>query len=183
MTTDTGDDGRIPEDGRCAREVVEQAYSCAEQHGSQIDVDLVEQAGVQALLDRLGAVHSYGPRAGSGFRSSNRAFDAVGDELDCRAGPWPAVGHVVGGDESGNVPWVPAAPAVGALERAPAGQHGADLGHQAPQVVGARRRDAERHARSRARCGDLDLAREVPVENLGDPVVARRRRTGRETST
>ncbi len=46
--THTGDDGRIPEDGRCVREVVEQSHSCAEQHGRQIDVDLVEQPGVQA---------------------------------------------------------------------------------------------------------------------------------------
>ena len=29
----------------------------------------------------------------------------------------------------------------------------------------------ERHSRFAARCGDLDVAREVPVENLGDPVV------------
>ena len=59
--THTGDDRRIPEDDGCVREVVQQPHSCAEQHGSQIDVDLVEQPSVQALLDRLGAVHS--PRA------------------------------------------------------------------------------------------------------------------------
>jgi hypothetical protein len=40
--TYAGDDCRIPEDGRCVRKVVEQPHSCAEQHGSQIDVDLVE---------------------------------------------------------------------------------------------------------------------------------------------
>ena len=76
-----------------------------------------------------------------------------------------------GDDESGHIPRVLATPALGALERAPTGEHGADLSGQAPQVVGARRRDAERHPGSPARCGDLDLAREVPVENLGDPVV------------
>ena len=52
--THTGDDSGIPEDDRCVLELVEQPHSCAKQHGSQIDVDLVEQAGVQALLDRLG---------------------------------------------------------------------------------------------------------------------------------
>jgi len=45
-------------------------------------MDLVEQPGVQALLDRLGAVHSHGLRAGSRSRLSNGAFDAVSDELD-----------------------------------------------------------------------------------------------------
>jgi hypothetical protein len=62
--THTGDDCRIPEDDRCVREVVEQRHSCAEQHASQMDVDLVEQPGVQALLDRLRAVHSHRFRAG-----------------------------------------------------------------------------------------------------------------------
>jgi hypothetical protein len=39
--TDTRDDLRIAEDSRCVREVFEQPHSGAEQHGSQIDVDLV----------------------------------------------------------------------------------------------------------------------------------------------
>ena len=72
--THTGYDRRIPEHDRRVREVVEQPHSCAEQHGSQIDVDLVEQPGVQALLDRLGAVHSHGLRAGSRSRSEQRRF-------------------------------------------------------------------------------------------------------------
>ena len=55
--THTGDDCRIPEDDRGVREVLEQPHPSAEQHGSQIDVDLVEQPGVQALLDRFGAMH------------------------------------------------------------------------------------------------------------------------------
>src|SRR4029453_231481 len=122
---DTGEDCRIPEDDRGVREVVEQPYSSAQQHGSQIDVDLVEQPGVQALLDRLGAVHSHGLRSGNRFRASNGAFDAVGDELDCRAGPWPAVGYVVGDDESGHIPRMLTAPAVSDLECAPTGEHGA----------------------------------------------------------
>jgi hypothetical protein len=58
--THTGDDCRIPEDGRRVREVVEQPHSCAEQHGSQIDVELVEQPRVHALLDRFGAVQRSG---------------------------------------------------------------------------------------------------------------------------
>ena len=94
--THAGDHCRIPEDDGCVREVVEQPHPCTEQHGSLIDLDLVEQPGVQALLDRVGAVHRHGLRAGSRLRLSNGALDAVGDELDRRAGPWPAVGHVRG---------------------------------------------------------------------------------------
>jgi hypothetical protein len=56
---------------------------------------------------------------------------------------------VVGDDEGGHIPRVLAAPAVGDLERAPTGEEGADLSHQAPQVVGARRRDVEREVRCR----------------------------------
>ena len=107
--THTGDDRWTPEDDRCGREVVEQPHPCAEQHGSLIDVELIEQPGVQALLDRSGAVHEHGLRAGSRLRSSNGALDAVGDELDCRARPWPTVGHVVGDDERGHIPRVLAA--------------------------------------------------------------------------
>ena len=62
--THTGSDIRAPEDGWCLRDVVEQPYTFTQQHGRQIDVELVEQPGVQALLDRLGAVHSHGLRVG-----------------------------------------------------------------------------------------------------------------------
>ena len=72
-----------------------------------------------------------------------------------------------GDDESGNLPRVLAAPALGdsnvcrPVSIAPTSV-------VKPQVVGARAGDVERHARCRAR-GDLDVAR--AVENFGDPVV------------
>ena len=47
--THTCDDRRIPEDGRRVREVIKQRHPCAEQHRCQIDLDRVEQPGVQAL--------------------------------------------------------------------------------------------------------------------------------------
>ena len=40
--THTSDDCRIPDDDRCVRKVVEQPHPFAQQHGCQIDVDLVE---------------------------------------------------------------------------------------------------------------------------------------------
>ena len=43
--------------------------------------------------------------------------------------------HVVGGNESGQIPRVLAAPAAGALERASTGEKGADLSLQTPEVA------------------------------------------------
>lgn len=62
---DTRADGRIPKDDWCVREVVKQPHAGAQQRGSQIDMDFVEQPSVQALLDRFGAVHSHGLRSDS----------------------------------------------------------------------------------------------------------------------
>jgi hypothetical protein len=67
---------------------------------------------LRGLEAEVGAMHAYGFRAGSRSRSSDGAFDAVGDEVDRRAGPWPALGHLVGDGESGHIPRVLAAPAV-----------------------------------------------------------------------
>ena len=40
---------------RCAGQVVEEADAVAEQHGDEIDADLVEQAEVEALLGDVGS--------------------------------------------------------------------------------------------------------------------------------
>jgi hypothetical protein len=37
-------------------EIVEQAHTTAQQHGHEVDVDIVEQPGVQVLLRDVGAV-------------------------------------------------------------------------------------------------------------------------------
>src|SRR4051812_35924705 len=47
---------RVAEDGWRAGEVVEESNPGAKKDGRDVDVDLVEEAGVQALLDGLGAV-------------------------------------------------------------------------------------------------------------------------------
>ena len=109
---DTGDDGRIAEEGGRVREVVEESYSPAKQHGREIDVNRIEQPGVQALLNRLSAVYSHRLRGGGRFRPGDGAFDAVGHELDRRAGPRPPVGHLMGDDERRDTPRVLAVPAV-----------------------------------------------------------------------
>ena len=169
--THTADDCRIPEDDRVAARwsnnrtpapATRQPDRCGSRRGGRRP----------GTAGSSGAMHSHGLRAGSRFRVSNCAFDAVGDELDRRAGPWPAVGHVVGGDENGHIPWMLAAPAAGDLERAPTREHGAHLGHQAPQVVGARRGDAERHARRPARCGDFDVAEKYQSNTSATPSFA-----------
>ena len=139
MTPDTVDDGRIPEHGRCVREVVEEAHSGTQQHRCQIDLELVEQPRVQALLDRLGAMHGHSLGAGSRFRSGDGAFDPVRDELDGRAWLWPAVGYLVGEDEGGHIQGMLTLPAVGGLECAPTREEGTHLGHEASHVLGAAR--------------------------------------------
>jgi hypothetical protein len=57
--------------------VVEQPHSCAWPHGSQIDVDLVEQPRVQALLDRLGAWRTLGAELPSSRNSTGPISAAV----------------------------------------------------------------------------------------------------------
>ena len=133
-----------------------------------------------ALLDRMSAVHCHGLPAGSRSGSCNGAFDAVGDELDRRAGPWPAVGHVVGGDESGYIPRVLAAPAVGDLERAPTGEEGARPRPSSPSR--GRRFGAETSERQCPISCSAWRPRRRPrstSRRLRRPRRSRRRRTGR----
>jgi hypothetical protein len=69
--------------------------------------------------------------------------------------------HVVGGHKSGHIPRVLAAPAVGDLERAPTGEHGADLSHQAPQVDRpTRKRIVRAHSRGELALQPLANARQ-----------------------
>ena len=50
----SGDDG-VAEDDRSAREVLEQPHARAEQDRGHVDGELVEEPGVEALLDGVGA--------------------------------------------------------------------------------------------------------------------------------
>jgi hypothetical protein len=65
---------------------VDQADAGAEQHGRECDGELVDQAGVQVLLDRLAAAGD-ADVAVAGRRTGlvERALDAVVDEVEARA--------------------------------------------------------------------------------------------------
>ena len=53
---DALDDGRVAEDDWGAGEVVEESNSGAEKDRGDVDVDIVEESRVEALLDSVGAV-------------------------------------------------------------------------------------------------------------------------------
>jgi nucleotide-binding universal stress UspA family protein len=65
---------------RPAAEVVEQADAAAEQHGYQVDVDLVEESRSDALLHDAGGAHADVLVAGDRFGLLEGAFESVGDE-------------------------------------------------------------------------------------------------------
>jgi hypothetical protein len=67
-------------------EVGEQPGARAEDDRCDVEVDAVDQSGVERLLDHAGAAHDVDlPLAGGGAGVVDCAFDAVGDEGDDRA--------------------------------------------------------------------------------------------------
>jgi hypothetical protein len=74
---DALDDRRVAKDGWCAGEVVEESNPGAEEYRCEVDVDLVEETGIQALLDGVRAVDSDGLPEGGGSGLRHGAVDAV----------------------------------------------------------------------------------------------------------
>ena len=64
---DARDHRRVAKDGWRAGEVVEESNSGAEKNRRDVDVDFVEEAGIQALLDGVGAVDPNGLPGSGGF--------------------------------------------------------------------------------------------------------------------
>src|SRR3954463_13974913 len=116
---DALDHRRVAKDGWRAGEVVEESNPGAKKNRRDVDLEFVEEAGIQALLDGVSAVDPDGLPAGGGFGLVHGAFDAVGHEVDGRVGSRPSGGDVVGEDE-GWSPGVISAPALGDVESAPA---------------------------------------------------------------
>ena len=167
---DTRHHHRGAKDGWRAGEVVEESDSGAEKNRRDVDANLVEEASIQALLDGVCAVDPDGLPGGGGSGLVHGALDAVGHEVDRRVGSRPPGGDVVGKDERGS-PTVISAPALGDVERASAGEHGAEPGRESADVLGARPGHPERHG-VRPSGVDLDVPRGgVPVEHLGHAVV------------
>lgn len=92
---DAWDHPRVAKDGRRADEVVEKPNAGAKKNGRDVNVDFVDEAGVQALLDRVSAVDANGLSRRGGFGLANGAFDAVGHEVDSRVGSRPSGGNLV----------------------------------------------------------------------------------------
>ena len=167
---DARDHRRVAKDGWCAGEVVEESNSGTKKYRREVNVDLVEEARIQQLLDGVSAVHPNGLSARGGFCLLHGAFDAVGHEVDSRVGSRPSGGDVVGKYECWS-PSVISAPALGDVERASPGEHGTKSGRETAKVLGARLGHLECHG-VRASGVDLDVPRrEVPVEHFGHAVV------------
>jgi hypothetical protein len=93
------DHRRVAEDGWRAGEVVEESNSGAKKNRRDVDVDVVEEAGIPALLDCVRAVDADGLPGGGGFGLVHGTFDPIGHEVDRRVGSRPAGGDVMGKDE------------------------------------------------------------------------------------
>src|SRR4051794_30225442 len=92
---DARDHRRVAENGWRAGEAVEESNPGAKEYRRNVDVDLVEEAGIQKLLDGVRAVDRNGLPGGGGFGLLHGAFDAVGHEVDSRVGSRPTGGDVV----------------------------------------------------------------------------------------
>src|SRR5262245_15696996 len=167
---DARDHRRVAKDGGRAGEVVEESNSGAKKKRRDVDVDFVEEAGIQELLDGVSTVDPNGFPGGGGFGLLHGAFDAVGHEVDSRVGSRPSGGDVVGKYES-RPPGVITVPAMGNVESASTGEHGTKSGRETPKVLGARRGHLERHG-VRPSDVEFDVPRvEVPIEHFGHAIV------------
>lgn len=92
---DALDHGRVAKYGWRADKVVKESYAGAKKNRCDVDVDFVEEAGIQALLDGVGAVDPNGLPGSGSFGLGHTAFDAVGHEVDRRVRPRPSGGDVV----------------------------------------------------------------------------------------
>ena len=79
---DTWDHPRVTKDDWRAGKVVEESNAGAKKDRRDVDAEFVEEAGVQALLDGVGAVNPNGLPGSGGFGLAHRAVDAVGHEVD-----------------------------------------------------------------------------------------------------
>ena len=118
------------------RQVVEQPHAVTEQHGDEVDLDLVHEPGREQHVRRLGAHHDHRLPVGGRSGLGDGAHRAVGDEGeraallgDRRLG---VVGEHEARDGIGRV--LPLRPAH--LERAPAEHDGTNLGEHRRGDIG-----------------------------------------------
>src|SRR4051794_38559429 len=153
---DACDHRGVAQDGRNSAETVEESNSGAEQNRRDVDVELVEEAGIQALLDGVRAMDSHGLPGGGDLGLADGAFEAIGHEVDGRVGSRPSDGDVVSQHE-GRSPGVVSAPALGDVESTTTGKHGTKSGREYADVLGAWPGHPERHG-MRPSGVDLDVS-------------------------
>ena len=79
---DARDHRRVAKDRWGAGEVVKESNSRAKKNRRDVDMNFVEEASIQELLDGVSAVDPNGLPGGGGFGLVHGAFDAVGHEVD-----------------------------------------------------------------------------------------------------
>src|SRR4051812_31616939 len=77
---DSRDHGRVAENTWCAGKAEKKSNAGAKKTRRDVDVDFVEESGVQQLLNRVGAMDRDRLPAGGCFRLVHGAFNAVGHE-------------------------------------------------------------------------------------------------------
>ena len=92
---DSLDHRRAAKKGWRAGEVVKESNSGAEKNGRDVDIELVEKAGIHQLLDGVSSVDPDGLPRGGGFGLLHGTFEAVSHEVDRRVGSRPSGGDVM----------------------------------------------------------------------------------------
>jgi len=106
---------------RVILKVGEEADAAAEEDGDEVEVDQIEKARSQVLLCHACGADGDVTVAGDGARLLESAFDAVGHDGAFRTGAHMTVGWIMSEQEERSTGRVAAAPAVGYVKRAPAG--------------------------------------------------------------
>ena len=127
--------GAFQFNGYCAQ-VVEQSDTVTQQDGREIDVDFVEQPGLDALLCDTRA--AYGDiRAPCCFLClANGAFNTVGDEGERRSFLEPLLWGGMRDDKTRSTSWGVATPRMGDVEHPPPRHHCSDCRPFLPKEVG-----------------------------------------------
>src|SRR5262245_36494272 len=102
------DDCRVVEHHGWMSEVAEESHAVAEKNGREIDVEFVDDSGVETLLDDVGSRDTDRLLAGDGLCLRDRILDTVEDDCDRRVVAWPAFWRAVGDEEDGNANRMPA---------------------------------------------------------------------------
>jgi len=100
-------------------EVVEETDATAKNNGDEVQVNLVEKAGLEVLLSHVGGTDGNIPLASDATGLFESALDAIGDDGAAGARADVLIGRLVGEKEEGGANGMVATPAVGDVESTP----------------------------------------------------------------